>query len=308
MSFKKRLLRILFIGSGSVLPAVFLSVAAWAQPVEPGQITANASFSQLKQYESSLDRGGEVDWTGFMAGLNVARQVSAQTSLGFSLRYDYQDWSWHHLSPGATAPWTQIGSPLLGANLSYAFAPGWRFGIAPSVEWSVESGAELGDGLSYGAIASFTRSYSPDFVIGLGMGAYHEIDREKVFPYLIVRWKLSERWRLGNPLQAGPAGGAGLELAYKVSEGWEASGGGSYRSTRFRLSSTGPTPNGLGEYAVTPVFLRLSRQVDRATRFDLYAIAMLNGRLATERADGLETYHDKVQRGTALGFTLAHRF
>jgi len=290
------------------LAALLFSVQGWAQTVEPGQITANASFSELKQFESNLDQGGEVEWTGFMAGLNVARQVSAQMSLGFSLRYDYQDWSWQHLSPGTTAPWTQIGSPLVGASLSYAFAPGWRFGIAPSIEWSVESGAELGDGLSYGAIASLTRNYSPDFVIGFGLGAYYEIDREKVFPYLIVRWKLSERWRIGNPLQAGPAGGAGLELAYKVSEGWEASGGGSYRSYRFRLSPTGPTPNGFGEYAVTPVFLRLSRQVDRATRFDLYAIAMLNGRLATERADGLETYHDKVQRGTALGFTLAHRF
>lgn len=285
-----------------LLPAQLL-----AQPVLPDQVSTVSSVSEIQQFNTAMDREGKVDWLGLQAGVNVTRQVSPQLAVGFNLRYTYQDWRWTDLPAGQAVPWSEISAPLAGLTVSYQPQPGWRLAINPSVEWSVESGADLGDGLIYGAVFSATRSYSPAHLIGLGFGAYREIDDNKVFPYLVLRWKLSERWRIGNPLPAGPAGGAGLELSYRSSERWEWGLGASHRSYRFRLNRDGMAANGFGEYAATPVFLRLSHTLDRATRLDAYLVGVMNGELTVSRADGAEVYRDGYGAAPALGFLLSYR-
>ena len=158
-------------------------------------------------------------------GANVTRQFTPEFAAGLSLRYDYQDWKWDDPAAfGGAAPWSKLNAPVIGLNLSYAIAPDWRLGFNPAVEWSGESGANAGDSLSYGAVLSATRIFSPDLVLGVGAGVFRQIDETKVFPFLVVNWKITDRLRLGNPLQAGPAGGAGLELAYALSDRWEAGG------------------------------------------------------------------------------------
>jgi hypothetical protein len=129
-----------------------------------------------------------------------------------------------------------------------------------------------------------------------------------VFPFLVINWRITERLRLGNPLQAGPAGGAGLELAYAFSERWEVGGGGSYRSYRFRLKNDGPVPNGIGENRFIPVFARLTHKFDRATRVDLYAAAFVDGELTVSRANGNDLYRDDYKTAPAIGLALSHRF
>ena len=51
--------------------------------------------------------------------------------------------------------------------------------------------------------AAGTRIFSPDLVFGVGAGVFRQIDETKVFPFLVVNWKITDRLRLGNPLQAG---------------------------------------------------------------------------------------------------------
>ncbi len=155
---------------------------------------------------------------------------------------------------------------------------------------------------------SATRIFSPDLVFGVGAGVFRQIDETKVFPFLVVNWKITDRLRLGNPLPAGPAGGAGLELAYAFDDRWELGGGGSYRSYRFRLKDDGPVPDGIGENRFFPLFARLTYHFDRATRADLYAAAFVNGKLTVARADGSDLTNDEYKTAPALGLTLSHRF
>jgi hypothetical protein len=288
---------------------VALATPALAQDVKPGDVTTSLSITGLNQFDTDLDRGGEFHWGGVQVGANVTRQFTSEFAAGLSLRYDYQDWKFDHPAAfGGVAPWSKLSTPVIGLNLSYAIAPDWRLGFNPAVEWSGESGADAGDSVSYGAVLSATRIFSPDLVLGLGAGVFRQIDQTKVFPFLVVNWKITDRLRLGNPLQAGPAGGAGLELAYALAERWELSGGGSYRSYRFRLKDDGPVPNGIGENRFIPVFGRLSYTFDRATRADLYAAAFVSGKLRVTRADGGDLYSDDYKTAPAIGLTLSHRF
>ena len=155
-----------------------------------------------------------------------------------------------------------------------------------SIGYAGEEGAEPGDALVYGAVISATKTIGPDLSLGLGAGAFRQIDRWRVFPFLSVRWRINDRWRLSNPLRVGPAGPAGLELAYSIDGNWEAAAGGAYRSYRFRLDEDGTIPGGIGEIRGIPLFARLSRTWRHGWRADLYAGVLLGGKLGLEDGRG----------------------
>jgi hypothetical protein len=296
-------------GSLAALVGVTLATQVLAQGARPGDVTTSMSIGGLNQFDTDLDSGGAFHWGGVQVGANVTRQFTPEFAAGLSLRYDYQDWKWDDPAAfGGVAPWSKLNTPVIGLNLSYAIAPDWRLGFNPAVEWSGESGANAGDSLSYGAVLSATRVFSPDLVLGVGAGVFRQIDETKVFPFIVVNWKITDRLRLGNPLQAGPAGGAGLELAYALSDRWEAGGGGSYRSYRFRLKDDGAVPGGIGENRFIPLFARISYAFSTSTRADLYAAAFVSGKLRVTRADGSDIYSDEYKTAPAVGLTLSHRF
>src|SRR4030095_12500651 len=93
--------------------------------------------------------------------------------------------------------------------------------IAPTIGWGYESGASTGEALIYGAIVSATKVFSPSLLLGVGAGVVRPIDGTEVSPFLIVNWQIDEHWRIANSFRAGPAGGAGVELAYTVDDLWE---------------------------------------------------------------------------------------
>jgi hypothetical protein len=289
--------------------AALIAAPAFAQAPAPGDVTTSAAIAGIAQFDTGLDQGGDFRWGGLQASANVTRQFAPDFAAGLTLRYDYQDWSFDNPRAfGGVAPWSNVNAATIGLNLAWSPTPEWRIGFNPTVEWSGESGASAGESLNYGAVVSATRIFSPDLVVGLGAGVFRQIDDTKVFPFLVVNWKITDRLRLNNPLQAGPAGGAGLELAYTLGDGWEMGVGGSYRSYRFRLKSDGPVPGGIGENRFFPAFARLSYAFGVATRLDLYAAAFLNGELNVMRADGSDLYSDKYNAAPAVGLALSHRF
>ena len=178
-------------------------------------------------------------------------------------------------------------------DLGYAFDSDLQVGVSPLFGWAFESGAKTSDALTYGAILAATKVFSPSLMLGAGVGIVRQIDDTKVFPFLIVNWQIDDRWRLGNPFPAGPAGGAGLELTYAPDDRWEFAGGGAKRSTRYRLDETGIAPGGIGENRFFPLFARVVAQLRRAdqSRF-------LRGRCTGRppEAGGRQRHHDRQGR------------
>ena len=276
----------------------------------PGTVTSRASVTGLAQLDTDLDGGGGFHWGGVIVSGSVSRQFTPQWSVGVSARYDYEDWKFDEALAAfpAGAPWGKLNRPGVGLNLTYAASPELLFGFAPTLEWGFESGANTGDAINAGAIMTATRIFGPNRVLGLGVGVIRQIDETKVFPFLVVNWQLTERLRLTNPLPAGPAGGAGLELAYALDDQWELAGGGAYRSYRVRLKDDGPYPDGIGESTSIPLFARVGRKFGAASRFDFYAGVAVGGRLTLMDRDGNEIARDDYKTAPAIGLTLSSRF
>jgi hypothetical protein len=178
----------------------------------------------------------------------------------------------------------------------------------PSVEYAAETGADSGKAWVWGAVASAAKSFSPNLTLGLGAGVYSQIEKTTAFPYVVIDWKIDERWRLANPFAAGPAGPAGLELSYALDGNWDAGVGAAYRSYRFRLDQSGPFPDGVGESRMVPAFLRVSRKLGAEARLDLYAAAALNGRLKLQDSGGGDLVTEDYATAPMIGLSLSGRF
>jgi hypothetical protein len=291
------------------LAAALLPTAALAAKPQPGEVSASAALSGIYQFDTDLDHGGDFNWAAGIASGRVTRQITPQFSAGLALRYDYEDWKFSRpVAFGGVAPWSHLNAPNISLDLGYAFDSDLQVGISPLFGWAFESGAKTSDALTYGAILAATKVFSPSLMLGVGVGVVRQIDETKVFPFAIVRWQINDRWQLGNPFPAGPAGGAGLELTYAPDDHWEFAGGGAYRSTRYRLDDAGTAPGGIGENRFFPLFARVSRNFGAQTKVDLYAGVALGGRLKLQDANGTTIAKNDYSTAPLIGVTLSHRY
>ena len=201
-------------------------------------------------------------------------------------------------------PWERVLSAGVGLSLILPGTGRWSHFLAGSLDWSWEEKAAAGDSLVAGILAAAVRVFKPDRRLGFGLGVFDGLEETKVFPYAMISWRLKDKLTLQNPFSAGPSGPAGLELSWDASDKWQVGGGAAYRSLRFRLDDTGIAPDGIGEMAGIPVWLRASINAGPKTRLDLYAGALLDGELILENDSGRELESKHLDPAPLAALTL----
>ena len=179
------------------------------------------SVTPIWQGSANIDNGGDFDAAGVGIRAGTGSGFGAGHRAGVTFHYDYLDYNFSSRTAFGEAPWGQMQRFGLSVPLVFSGADGWFYGITPSVEWSRENGADLGESATYGGILSATKAFAPDQRLGLGLGMFSDIEETRVIPILVVNWRLNDRWSLVNPLPAGPAGPAGFELNYRFDNGWD---------------------------------------------------------------------------------------
>jgi hypothetical protein len=294
-----------------VIAAAFLALPcpARAEAGNANAVAVSAAVTGLATFDSHLDsNGGSFHWSGVIAKGSLSRQVTPQWSVGISAGYQYERWSFSTPSAfGAEAPWSSINRPNVGLNVRYQIQPDVGLFVAPQFEWDYETGASQ-NAQNFGAVVGATKTFSPERVVGIGAAIFHQIDETRVFPYLIVNWRIDDKWKLVNPFQAGPAGGAGLEIAYAIDANWELAGGGTYRDLRFRLKSSGENANGIGQNQALPLYARLTRKLGAKGRFDVYAGAAVAGTLKLRDSNGNTLVSSDYNAAPFVALTLAGEF
>ena len=227
---------------------------------------------------------------------------------GVTLSYDYLDYSFTNVSAFGQAPWGNVQRYGVAAPISFALNDGWSLRFSPSADWFKENGASTGDSLVWGATLSGAKQFEGGNRLGLGVGVFSQIEKTSVFPFLVVDWRLGERWRLVNPLASGPTGPAGLELEYRFDGNWAASVGAAYRALRFRLSDTGLVSNGVGEETGVPVFLRVTRNFNDQMALHFYGGVVAGGKLRVENSSGDMVREENFDPAPIVGLSFVGRF
>jgi hypothetical protein len=199
-------------------------------------VSADAAIGGYGLLRTDLDNGGDVEIGSVFARGTLGTAFNAQWSGELMLRYSYEDWNFSTPNAlGPVGPWGAIQSPGVGFSLRYAYSEKVVAFIGPQLDWNYETGASTADAQTYGATFGVTSVISPTLMLGIGGGVFRQINRTRFLPFVLVNWQIDDKWRLANPLQAGPTGGPGIELAYTISDQWEAAGGAAFRDERFRL-------------------------------------------------------------------------
>jgi hypothetical protein len=284
----------------------FSSAALQAQEAEAPM---TLSFSHTQFADADLDRGGELGSTQTSLGLGYdwskGRGEAIGLSVGVGLK-DY-DFSGATIIPGADA-WGQVTELDLGMSWRRPVGESGMLFIAPNLRSARGEGADWGDSLQFGLIASYGYRVSRTLTFGIGAGIFTGLEETSGFPVLLVNWQISDNWRLGNSFRAGPSGPAGLELAYTPAPGWEFGFGGGWRSDRFRLDENGSNPDGIGEVEGLPVYLRLSWEVNDSLSLGLFGGVFLNGEVTTETDGGFELASDDLDSAPFFGISANSRF
>ncbi len=263
----------------------------------------------IHQSGADLDGGGDFDVSRYWFRLNAIRRIHPSLTLGLSVNYDYDDYDFNGLPRFAgMAPWDDTHRLGFSLPARITLAPNWYLMVAPSLEFSAESGADWQDGLLYGGVVSLSYSFGRHLTLGGGIGAFSGLEETTVFPYLVVRWQITDQLRLTNPLPVGPAGPAGLELIYAIDRNWEVGTGAAYRTYRFRLDGNGIAPNGIGHADFIPVWGRISRKIATRLKLDLYLGGSLGGELSLDDHSGTQIARDDHDPSALLAVTLTSTF
>jgi hypothetical protein len=272
-------------------------------------ITSFVSVTPVYQAGADLEDGGDVRFGGVVFRGGMTSDLGGGTRAGITLIYDYLDYSFSNPTAfNSSAPWGVVQRYGVVAPLSFTVGNGWILGAAPSFEWFKENGARSADSFTWGATVSGSRRFENGNMLGLGVAVFDRLEETLVFPFLAVDWRLGDRWRLVNPLASGPTGPAGLELDFEFDSDWTAGLGAAWRTLRFRLSESGPTPNGIGEERGMPVFLRVTHRFGNQAALHLFGGVVLNGQLRIEDSSGRLLREDDRDPAPLFGATFIARF
>ena len=291
----------------SVLGAL-LVIAGSAHGAESSNWQPFASVTPIYQGNGDLDKGGSFTMSGAIVRGGASYDLGGGNRAGVTLSYDYLDYSFSNVSAFGQAPWGNVQRYGVAAPISFALNDGWSLRFSPSADWFKENGASTGDSLVWGATLSGAKQFEGGNRLGLGVGVFSQIEKTSVFPFLVVDWRLGERWRLVNPLASGPTGPAGLELEYRFDGNWAASVGAAYRALRFRLSDTGLVSNGVGEETGVPVFLRVTRNFNDQMALHFYGGVVAGGKLRVENSSGDMVREENFDPAPIVGLSFVGRF
>jgi len=274
--------------------AVFLMVLtvqpAAGQPDSPRYQKGDTEFSITAfpsyQFDTDLEDGGDYNVRRYFLRFDGNRQATDTINAGIGLSYDLEEWDFDGATGFQEAPWKDIHRIGMDVSLQYTGVEDWTLFFLPGIQSARESGADWSDSLQAGGALAAAYRFSDDLTLGVGAGLYFGLEETEAYPFLMIRWQITDQLMLANPFRPGPAGPAGLELMYSPDENWTVAAGSAYRSFRFRLDDRGPAPEGIGEVSFVPVWGRLTHRIGRSWTLDLYAGFAFGGELVLEDKDG----------------------
>jgi len=284
----------------------WLPVSTQAQSLPTGY---SYSVTPIFHPDSDLDSEGEVGFGGAFVTFGHTSALDQRMTLGWRAHFDYESWRFDDpMAFASTEPWDNFYRYGVSAPFTRVSNSGWIWNFTPTVGYAGESGADFSDAIEYGATLAMMRRFSDSLTFGFGLGLFRKIEESYGFPLLMVNWQINDRWSLSNPAPAGPAGPAGLELAYALGGSWETGVGATRRHERHRLDSDGPFPDGVGEHEYVLAFARIGRDISETANFNMYVGVEMDTKLVVEDSNGNRLYREDADTALMLGLSVVGRF
>ncbi|QXP18178.1 autotransporter outer membrane beta-barrel domain-containing protein [Shewanella algae] len=203
------------------------------------------SLAAIENADTDIDGGGELGRRSYLLGARGDWQLDERWGLGVSLGYDKLDWDFSALPTNGASDMAFAASQFDSAqrysasvSLRYTLNRHWSLMLAPQLQYAYSDDVSSSDARSYSVIAGAVHRFNSGNMLGFGVAYLNDISEVRTVPYLLIDWQLSDRWRVGNPFQAGFTGPAGIEFSYRISPEMELGLGSSHRTERILVGKT----------------------------------------------------------------------
>jgi len=299
-----------------LLAAALIAAPVAAAQAQPAGVAAGPWRTQLQggavhQFDADLDDGGSFSVNRAFVEAGLAYAFSPRDSVGVAFGYGYDGYDFDRGGDGLAAldPWGDINDFRLSFPLRAGIGERIDLFAVPSVTWRGESGADLDDAATGGALLGATWRFGDDLRLGAGVGAFSEIeDDATVFPILLVDWQVTESFSLETGQGLGATRGPGLTLNWTGIDRWRFTLGARWETWRFRLDDGGTAPDGVGEEEAVPVFLAATYDVIPTVQLGILGGLDVAGSLTLEDEDGRELAEEDFDPTPFLGATFRARF
>lgn len=225
---------------------------AWARrrravPSEQGwNFAVRAAW--LHQFPASVDGGGRMEVDRLLLRFGVGYSPRPEIPLSVSFGYRYDGYRFDGGTAFPSAPWGDIHSLRASIPLGFPLGKRWLFFALPTVRTTVEDGARLEDGITWGVLGGVVYRLNDRLTLGPGLGVLGEIeDDTSIFPVLLIEWRIRPNLLLKTGEGLGATQGPGLFLEWMAAPCWTFSIGGRFDRNRFRLDDHGVAPGGVGQ-------------------------------------------------------------
>jgi hypothetical protein len=227
--------------------------------------------------------------------------------VGISIGGGNSDYSFSDLH--GEAPWDKIEDRRVSFSGRFAFGETGTIFVIPTLRFNGESGASSSDSLGWGLLGGVAWRIDENLTIGPGIGVFDRIeDSTRVFPILLVDWKISERWSLSTGRGLAASQGPGLTLGYQLSKVWSFGLTGRYEEIQFRLDDQGPAPGGVGTDQSIPLVLGAAWKPNPRVGFSVFAGVEFGGELELKSANGQVLSSQEYDPAPIIGATFAFKF
>lgn len=210
--------------------------------------------------------------------------------------------------------WDRVHRGVVAGIVGHDVNDRWRILGGALVRTWGETGADFEDTISGGLLAGFDYHTSPDFSIGLLVGAVSKLGGGVgLIPVPTLKWKFAESWRLNVGMVQLVDPGVGAQLTYAFTPELSLGGGFTFQSRQFRLSGarraggTASRPSrtddgGIGQESEIPIFATLRWKPAPKVEIDLNGGVAVAGNVRVEDSDGGRIRDDNYDPAGILAF------
>lgn len=268
---------------------------------QPSLWETSLQAGYLHQLDSDQDNGGSFSVNRANLSAGITRVFDRYRTIGLSFGYGYDGYDFEG---SAATPWSDIHTLSLALPVRWSLSDSWNLLAIPTIRSTGASGANFPDSLNGGFIGGASYRFGDNLSIGPGFGVLTQIEDEtRVFPILIVQWKIMENLQLETGRGFGASQGPGLNLNWQANDKWNLSLGGRFERLRFRLDDQGAAANQIGEEQGLPVYLGATYAVSKFSELSIYAGARFGGNITVDNTSGNQITSDDYDVAPFVGMT-----
>ena len=256
------------------------------------------------------DVDGSFSVNRWFVSMGVTYAWDRRNSLGLSVggggsKYDFDELT----GIGGGDPWNDIEDTRITLTGRIGIGETGTLFLVPSARYNGESDADTSEGRTWGMLAGAAWRLNENLTIGPGIGVFSRLENgARVFPVLVIDWKITDRWRLATGSGLASSQGPGLTLSYELSEQWQFGLTSRFDNVEFRLDENGPTPNGIGKDESLPVLASAAWEPNRTLRLAAFAGLEFAGKLKLKDASGNLLSESDYDPAPVFGATFELKF